>query len=263
MHQIHRVQTSNLATLQAGSRQQPAVVLLHGIFDSASSWLSIVEALSDNYFVVAVDLPGHGTSPSPESEFTVPSLAHAVMSTLREVEVNRFDLIGHSLGGLVAHQLALTEPAAVRTLTLEDPAWNITATPQAAPEYLRVRASELRTWSAKRILDEGRRLHPEWDERDLAGWFEAKVDADTGVLDLVQDWRGDTGAGSWGTYRGITLLMTGNEANGAIVTTAMVAEAQSALGDRLVHAHFPDCGHDIRKAARGPFLRALRDFIPR
>ncbi len=101
---------------QAGAGD--AIVLLHGLGSGGQDWLLQFPVLSEKFRVIAPDLPGHGRSEKPRSRVRVPDLANDVVSLLNTLEVSRAHLVGLSLGGCVAQQMALDCPARVRSLTL-------------------------------------------------------------------------------------------------------------------------------------------------
>ncbi|CAB5688428.1 Pimelyl-[acyl-carrier protein] methyl ester esterase [Aeromonas hydrophila] len=87
--------------------QGPDLVLLHGWGMNGAVWHGIVPALAARYRVHLVDLPGFGNSPlAGEAEYSLPWLAEQVAAILPE----RCHLLGWSLGGLVASQLAMNHP---------------------------------------------------------------------------------------------------------------------------------------------------------
>lgn len=93
--------------------QGPDLVLLHGWGMNGAVWHGIAQQLADHYRVHLVDLPGFGNSPLNDgSDYSLPWLAEQVASVLPE----RCHLLGWSLGGLVASQLALTHPERVQSL---------------------------------------------------------------------------------------------------------------------------------------------------
>ena len=95
----------------------PAVVFLHGIGGDAESWLPELEALSDRCRAIAWDMPGYGASPAL-SEMTFPHLADALAALLDTVGSDHAHLVGHSIGGMVAQELAATRPERVASLVL-------------------------------------------------------------------------------------------------------------------------------------------------
>ncbi|MNG97665.1 Pimeloyl-[acyl-carrier protein] methyl ester esterase [compost metagenome] len=93
--------------------QGPDLVLLHGWGMNGAVWHGIAQQLADHYRVHLVDLPGFGNSPLNDgSDYSLPWLAEQVAGVLPE----RCHLLGWSLGGLVASQLALTHPERVQSL---------------------------------------------------------------------------------------------------------------------------------------------------
>ena len=97
----------------------PSVVFLHGLGMSASTWDAVAERLADRHTVLAVDLPGHGGSPSPDDPeaFT----RDAALADLDEVIAGLDDvpvIVGHSLGGYLALAHAATRPDASRGIVV-------------------------------------------------------------------------------------------------------------------------------------------------
>ncbi|HDX8615651.1 TPA: pimeloyl-ACP methyl ester esterase BioH [Aeromonas dhakensis] len=93
--------------------QGPDLVLLHGWGMNGAVWHGIVPALAARYRVHLVDLPGFGNSSlAGEAEYSLPWLAEQVAGILPE----QCHLLGWSLGGLVASQLALNHPERLHSL---------------------------------------------------------------------------------------------------------------------------------------------------
>jgi pimeloyl-ACP methyl ester carboxylesterase len=92
-----------------------AIVLLHGLGGSAGLWGPTLPVLAD-YRVLAWDMPGYGASAPVEPGF--PALAAALARMMDAAGLERADLVGHSIGGMVALEFALTWPERVRSLTL-------------------------------------------------------------------------------------------------------------------------------------------------
>ena len=100
----------------------PAIVLVHGLANSVITWRKNVEALAQDFRVIALDLPGHGLSDMPKVRFDLPTGAAFVASFLDELGIDRAHLVGNSMGGAVALELALARPERVASLTLADSA---------------------------------------------------------------------------------------------------------------------------------------------
>lgn len=97
----------------------PAVILLHGLFGSGNNLGALARSLRDRYTVYSVDLPNHGRSAWVEQADHASMAAELLLWMDRE-GVNRVCLVGHSLGGKVAMQLALEQPGRVTALVAAD-----------------------------------------------------------------------------------------------------------------------------------------------
>lgn len=100
----------------------PSIVLLHGMGSSHRSWHRVARDLATERRVVVPDLPGFGGSDPVGAGFQPAAVADVIAAALKERGVEPFDLVGHSLGGLVAVVLADRHPALVRCLILVAPA---------------------------------------------------------------------------------------------------------------------------------------------
>jgi pimeloyl-ACP methyl ester carboxylesterase len=97
------------------------VVCVHSSASSSGQWRSLMDALSDRYRVVAMDLYGYGKSPAwPGARELLLDDEVALMAPILK-NAGKFHLIGHSYGGLIALKLALDDPARIASLTLYEP----------------------------------------------------------------------------------------------------------------------------------------------
>ncbi|MFC3505733.1 alpha/beta fold hydrolase [Micromonospora krabiensis] len=97
----------------------PPVVLLHGIGRTMRDFTEQHELLAQRFRVHSVDLPGYGGSLPMTEPYSLPALARFVAGYLDAVGVDQpAHLVGNSLGGAVAMQLAVTEPERVASLAL-------------------------------------------------------------------------------------------------------------------------------------------------
>ncbi len=87
----------------------PALVLLHGGGESALSWRWVIPALAERYYVLAPDLPGSGDSDLVGSDYEAGFYARFAGDFVEAMEIDRAVVIGHSLGGLAAIEMALQD----------------------------------------------------------------------------------------------------------------------------------------------------------
>ena len=102
----------------SGTIDRPPLIIAHGLFGSARNWGVIARRLADRRNVIAVDLRNHGTSPRATSQ-SYPDMAGDLAEVIRSHGAP-MDLLGHSMGGKAAMQLALTEGALLRRLIVAD-----------------------------------------------------------------------------------------------------------------------------------------------
>ena len=106
-----------------GNPQGIPVILNHGASASLHVWEGWARALGDKARLISVDLPGHGlTGAWPRGEYTVEAYADFIEALAGTLKLDRFVLVGHSLGGGVAWYFAATRPGRVSQLILIDSA---------------------------------------------------------------------------------------------------------------------------------------------
>lgn len=99
------------------------VVLLHGKNFDGAYWKTTIEALTHNGFrVIAPDQIGFGKSSKPQAyQFSFQQLAQNTKALLDHLHIHQINLLGHSMGGMIAARFTLLYPATVSKLILEDP----------------------------------------------------------------------------------------------------------------------------------------------
>lgn len=99
----------------------PVLLLLHGSNASLHTWDGWVQELQSNYRLIRLDLPGHGlTGPHPENRYHWAEAARFVDRFVQKLGVDRFVIVGNSMGGGIAWNYALAFPRKVEKLVLLD-----------------------------------------------------------------------------------------------------------------------------------------------
>jgi pimeloyl-ACP methyl ester carboxylesterase len=108
----------------SGAEDSPALVLLHGLGDDGSVWDAVGAAFAPHFRVLAIDLRGHGQSDWPGA-YSFELMRDDVLGVLDQLGLGRVNLLGHSMGGMVAYLIAEKEPGRIDRLILEDtpPPW--------------------------------------------------------------------------------------------------------------------------------------------
>lgn len=108
-----------LAYRVSGPPDGPPLVLLHGTGEDAADWSTVLPALAATHRAYAVDLRGHGASDRP-GRYSLELMRDDVLGFLDALDLPVVDLVGHSMGGVVAYLVAQSAPDRVARLVLED-----------------------------------------------------------------------------------------------------------------------------------------------
>jgi pimeloyl-ACP methyl ester carboxylesterase len=98
----------------------PVLALLHGMAASWQWWLENIPTLAQHHRIIAVDLPGCGNSEALPAPAEMSDYARVVLGLLSRLGIESATVAGHSMGGLVALQIAAADPQRVRELILVD-----------------------------------------------------------------------------------------------------------------------------------------------
>src|SRR5215218_9251661 len=96
----------------------PLLVLIHGITSSSASWEAVLPELAEHFTILAPDLLGHGQSDKPAGDYSLGSHACLVRDLMLTLGHERATVVGHSLGGGIAMQVAYQFPELVERLVL-------------------------------------------------------------------------------------------------------------------------------------------------
>jgi pimeloyl-ACP methyl ester carboxylesterase len=254
----------------------PVVVLIHGITGSSLTWEDVMEPLAERYTVVAPDLLGHGESAKPRGDYSLGAYASGIRDLLAAIGHDRATVVGHSLGGGVAMQMAYQFPERCERLVL------VSSGGLGREVHLLLRAA---------VLPGSELVLPVLASQGVIGRLDA-VGAFLGRLglragaDLDEMWRGfsslqDAGARAAFIHSLRTILDPGGQRVSATDRLYLAAEMPSLImwgerdpiipfrhgvnasetmpGSRLVS--FPDAGHFPYRDDPRRFVHELTEFI--
>ena len=135
--------TANIYIDDGGDGSVP-VVFVHSLAGNTQQWSTQLSHLRTTRRAVAIDLRGHGQSSSPETgDYAIDSMAQDVQTVVGQLGIQRFILVGHSMGGSVAGAYAGAYPERVAGLLLVDPSGDSTQMPvEEVQQYLGALESE-------------------------------------------------------------------------------------------------------------------------
>jgi esterase len=149
--------------------QGEPLLILHGLFGTLDNWQTIAKELSAHFSVFIVDLRNHGRSPHTEGVFDYDVMAEDVAQFMQQNWLYEARVIGHSMGGKVAMQLALSYPDLVKKLVVMD----------IAPKVYRNGHDEI--FAALFGLD----LHTLKDRKEAEQFLMQKLNNDTGTVQFL------------------------------------------------------------------------------
>jgi len=109
--------TKQLHYQQLGSGKD--ILLIHGLFGRLENLNMVAKTLSENYRVTSVDVRNHGDS-FHDSVMDYPTMAQDVVNVMQHLAIDSAIVLGHSMGGKIAMELALTSPECVEKLIIAD-----------------------------------------------------------------------------------------------------------------------------------------------
>ena len=94
------------------------LILLHGLGGDAREWILQTPYFSKFYGVIAVDLPGHGSSTMPSRTYSLKDHAKAILDLVNELRLEKINLLGNSMGGMVSVEFGINYPNRLDKLVL-------------------------------------------------------------------------------------------------------------------------------------------------
>ena len=148
------------------------VLFLHGLGGGLLDWEPQLPAFSSRYRVLRLDVRGHGSSDKPRGKYEVEEFTSDAIAVLRAAGVERTHVIGLSMGGMIALQLAVDAPAMVRSLVLVNTGPEVKAENAAERFALWQRRLLTRFMSMEKFADIlGGRLFPEPGQEAMRAEF--------------------------------------------------------------------------------------------
>ena len=250
------------------------LLFVHGLSGCWQNWLENIPHFARTHRVIALDLPGFGASPMPPWELTIPAYGRFLRDFCERLGIDRCSLVGNSMGGFIATEVAITEPERVDDLTLvsaagitwamarREPAQMLGRVGRAAaPLVLRFELSAMRR---PRIRDRafGGVFHaPNRLRRELL-WENVVPAFDSpGYFDAMTNLVGYDIRHRLEEIGVPTLIVWGR--NDRVVPVPAALAYRKRIGDNAELVIFDRCGHVPQMERPVRFNRVLEDFLKR
>ncbi len=274
----HRFEAGDVTIryLDWGEGSSNQLILLHGLGSQAHTWDDFGTAISSSFRVVAPDLRGHGESGHSEEGYAPVQFIGDVKALARAINLPSFDLVGHSLGALIAIEFAAEHPDLVNRLVLEDggPGMDTDAarggsignftrplafdTADSATSWLQAQNPRLSTRSDEEMEQMVKhRMKENW-----AGRWVFRHDSELyWIVDDAPGWSKEDSKQVWEQLASIscpTLVLRGKESD------LLSHEAAGQIADAIPNAtlaEVPGAGHSIHSEAPDLFREAVVGFL--
>lgn len=269
-----RVNGLQLFCREWGRADAPPLVLLHGLRGFSGTWRALAGALGEQFRLVAFDQRGRGESDwDPQRNYYTDAYLSDLESVVDQLGLERFGLIGHSMGGTTSYAYAARHPQRLAALVIEDiaPGSSVSGAGAerivremqgmppgfeswtAAREYWRALRPSLGNGAIEQRVVESLREGPDgrivW-RYDAEGIRQARVAPDPArMLDL------------WPVIERIrtpTLLIRGERSDFCPASTVTTLCARNP---NIRAVEIPGAGHYVHDDAPGEFLARVRDFL--
>ena len=257
------VDVNGLRVAYESAGSGPPVVLVHGfVGDGVSTWWAQLSDLSDEFALVACDLPGAGQSDDPPDWFRVSEYADCLEGLLRAIGLDRAHLVGLSFGGAVVLEVVRRHPELARSISLVSAyaGWAGSLDPQALQERVArsLHAAELPPEQFEAAMLTSMFSESAAPERVARFGASARAFHRSGFLAMTWSSAEADLREVLPTVQVPTLLVYGERDVRAPVSVGQAIHA-AIPGSRLVV--LPNVGHAIPVEAPEQFNRELRAFI--
>jgi 3-oxoadipate enol-lactonase len=124
----YSVNNINLFVKDEG-KGEPALLFLHFWGGSADTWNGVIAALKSDFRCISYDHRGWGRSDKPDSGYSIGELAQDTFALIKQLNLQSYILIGHSMGGKVAQYIAAQKPGGLQKLILVAPSPSLSTVP--------------------------------------------------------------------------------------------------------------------------------------
>ena len=252
----------------------PPLLFVHGLSGCWQNWLENIPYFARTHRVVALDLPGFGGSPMPPWEISIPAYGRFLRDFCERLGVGRSSLVGNSMGGFIATEVAITEPDRVDDLVLvsaagitwararREPAAMIGRVGRAAaPVLLRFHMQGIKRPRLRRNYFQGVFFDPDGLRREMLWENVVPALQSPGYYDALTTLWGYDIRDRLEDIGGPTLIVRGR--NDRVVPVPAAVSYRKRIGKNAELVIFDHCGHvpQIERPAR--FNRLLEEFLAR
>ncbi len=252
----------------------PPLLFVHGLSGAWQNFLENIPHFARTHRVIALDLPGFGSSPMPPWEISIPAYGRFVRDFCERIGVGRCSLVGNSMGGFIATEVAITEPERVDDLTLisaagitwararREPAVMVAGMGRAAtPLFLKFHMAGIRRPRLRKAYFQGVFFDPDEIRREMLWENVVPALQSPGYYDALTTLWGYDIRHRLEEIEVPTLIVWGR--NDRVVPVPAALSYEKRIGSNAELVIFDRCGHVPMMERPVRFNRVLEDFLTR
>lgn len=251
-------------------QEKTPIIFLHGFTGAASDWEFVMRNLDDNYFPIAIDLPGHGETEASDNinDYTIDSINNIISSIIEELQISKVILFGYSMGGRAALSYASQYPSKIKALILESSTAGIENTDERDARLIKdtelankiesIGVEEFIKYWMGLPLFESLKTTPQEEYQNI---IRKKLSNDKkGLANSLRGFSTGKMVGLWNKLDGLSfpiLLITGSLDK----KFELIASKMQKLLPQSEHKVVADSGHNVHLEKPKEFIKLVNNFL--
>lgn len=155
------------------------VILLHGAMDNGLCFSPVGQRLAKNFYVIMPDARGHGQTINSENYISYDLMAQDIITLIQDLNLETTEIIGHSMGGVIAALVASKRPQLINKIVLEDPAIRLKKQSKIIKFLMKLGIKIiiplLLRGSYEKLVKKCHKRNPTWSDEEINPWVKSKI----------------------------------------------------------------------------------------
>ena len=235
------------------------LVLVHGFLGSSRMWGPQIDFFKDYFRVITPDLPGYGKSNKVKSHNSIQSMANLLLDCLEEKKIDKFYLLGHSMGGMIVQEMAKKDGGKISKLVCYStgPRGEMSGrfeTVDQSIENLKKNGLEITAKNiAKTWFIKGK--HAKYFDICIDAGKQTSVAAAENSLVAIKNWNG---VDALKNIKNKTLIVWGDKDKSYNLEQIQTLESNIENSKLII---FKNCAHNIHLEQPDQFNKTIKDFL--
>ena len=235
------------------------LVLVHGFLGSSKMWEPQIDFFKDRFRVITPDLPGFGKSNEVKSHNSIQSIANLLLNCLEEKKIDKFYLLGHSMGGMIVQEMAKKDGDKILKLVCYStgPRGEMPGrfeTVEQSRENLKKSGLEITAKNiAKTWFIKGE--DAKYFDRCIEAGKQTSIEAADNALIAIKNWNG---VENLQDIKNSTLIIWGDKDKSYNLKQVQTLEENISDSNLVI---FKGCAHNVHLEQPDQFNHTIKDFL--